>query len=356
MAKKVYGTPNNRPPIEVSGNTKVKTFKEQFKANCGLTLRVFKLDGTLADDNQTLADIRAGAKTTDGTCHTRPEKAKVKDVSSFYKREFGLIVGVLTADNAEIPNKNVTLKAALEGKFDEEPKSVNVSGDVDTDNIEAFEDDNGLYGFRDKATGKVVIEPKFEWVEEFDEDGFAEVELDCEFFIIDKNGKRHFNGVVITSNHKGSFLIQTRGNEGGVIKVEWGNGSSEEFEFDYDSNHFDFEYEYKDDTTRTIVITFEDINSGEIWFKDVNITSIAISKIATLESLGCYECELTSLDTGGNPALNNLRIESNKLDVAALNALFSSLNANGGKINIKYNPGTDGCDRSIAETKGWKFE
>jgi len=178
MAKKVYGTPNPTPPIEISGNMKVKTLKEQFKANCGLTLRVYKLDGTLADDNQNLAEIRAGAKATDAICHMR-SISKVKSVAIFYKRELGLIVDVFSADDTELPNQNVTLKAALEGKFDEEPKakSVNVSGEVDTDNIETFEDDNGKYGFRDKTTGKVVIEPKYDYAEDF-EDGTAYVELE----------------------------------------------------------------------------------------------------------------------------------------------------------------------------------
>ena len=177
MSKQVFGTAGKTPPIEISGNTLVKTLKEQFKANFALTLRVFKLDGTPADDNQTIAEIRAGAKATDATVHMR-DTSKVQSVPVFFKREIGIMVDVFSADDTELPNQNVTLKAAAEGKFDEKPKSVNVSGEVDTDNIEAFEDDNGKYGFRDKTTGRVVIEAKFDYAEDFGEDGTAYVESD----------------------------------------------------------------------------------------------------------------------------------------------------------------------------------
>ena len=46
----------------LSGRLKVKTLKAQFKANYGSTLRVYNsisCDGPFADDNATLASIRA---------------------------------------------------------------------------------------------------------------------------------------------------------------------------------------------------------------------------------------------------------------------------------------------------------
>jgi len=113
--KSVFGTPSNIPPLEISGNMKVKSLREQFKSVFGLALRVYKADGTAADDSATLASIRAGAKATEATAHLR-QSSKVSSVPVFFKRELGLVVDVFSADDTELPDKDATLKAAAEGQ------------------------------------------------------------------------------------------------------------------------------------------------------------------------------------------------------------------------------------------------
>jgi len=118
--KTVFGTPSNLPPIEISGNTKVKGLKEQFKAIFGLTLRVYMADGTAADDSATLATIRVGAKATEATVHLR-QSSKASSVPVFFKRELGLIVDVFSAGDTELPDKDISLKAAAEGEGEPAP-------------------------------------------------------------------------------------------------------------------------------------------------------------------------------------------------------------------------------------------
>jgi len=63
------------------------------------------------------------------------------------------------------------------------------------------------------------------------------------------------------------------------------------------------------------------------------------------------------LDVSNNTALRILECTSNQLTATALNTLFGTLHSNtieGVKtIYIGNNPGTDTCDTSIAENKGW---
>ena len=114
--KKVFGTPNEFPPLEISGKTRVKSLKEQFKASYyGLTLRVYTLDGNIAADTQMLAEVRAGAKVTEATAHVN-KAAKVFHIPEFFKRELGLIVDVFSVNDTELPDKKITLKDAAEVK------------------------------------------------------------------------------------------------------------------------------------------------------------------------------------------------------------------------------------------------
>jgi len=60
-----------------------------------------------------------------------------------------------------------------------------------------------------------------------------------------------------------------------------------------------------------------------------------------------------------NTALNYLECNNNLFSANALNALFETLHNNTVSdcdINIDENPGTDDCDKSIAEKKGWKIK
>jgi hypothetical protein len=66
------------------------------------------------------------------------------------------------------------------------------------------------------------------------------------------------------------------------------------------------------------------------------------------------------LDVSKNTVLEELHCIGNNFSVSELNALFETLHSNDfedEKIKKIYvNIGTDTCDKSIAEGKGWKFQ
>jgi hypothetical protein len=93
------------------------------------------------------------------------------------------------------------------------------------------------------------------------------------------------------------------------------------------------------------------------------LTALDLSANTALDSVWCYNNQLTALDLSANPTLKRLRVQGNQFDAAALDALFNTLptGGSGKKIYIYNNPrsggsigtGTTGCDRSIAEGRGW---
>ena len=85
------------------------------------------------------------------------------------------------------------------------------------------------------------------------------------------------------------------------------------------------------------------------------LTELDVSNNSMLTSLNCSGNQLTELDVSYNSMLTYLNCSGNNLNATALNNLFNSLRNNGGMISIGDNPGTDTCDRSIAENKGWHF-
>ncbi|MDR2936397.1 MAG: hypothetical protein LBU80_03540, partial [Rikenellaceae bacterium] len=111
------------------------------------------------------------------------------------------------------------------------------------------------------------------------------------------------------------------------------------------------------------------------------ITSLDLSECTALASLDCYNNRLTSLNLSRNTALvylscdvnqlslinlgeNNVKLKhiqssSNRLDAAALNAIFESLPSLGpvgatGTITISGNPGASTCNKDIVRNKNWK--
>ena len=92
------------------------------------------------------------------------------------------------------------------------------------------------------------------------------------------------------------------------------------------------------------------------------LTSLDVSKNTKLQWLYCSLNQLSSLDVSTNTKLFALNCMANELSTDALDALFSSLNDrldlypwdnNRKYIFIGDNPGTAGCNRSIATEKGW---
>ena len=114
------------------------------------------------------------------------------------------------------------------------------------------------------------------------------------------------------------------------------------------------------------------------------LTTLDVSKNSALETLTCYnnqltalnvknnkaltyflclDNQLTNLDLSENTALEFMACDNNQFDDISLNALFGTLhsknityNGNPKTIYIGGNPGTDTCDPSIAESKGWKVD
>lgn len=99
--------------FSLNGRTKVKTLKDNFKKNFGGTLRIYKsvsCKGAFADDNATLASIRAeGAKggelVVKGNMQVGNFEKKVAEL-------FGVGVQVANADDSKLVDNSITLTAS----------------------------------------------------------------------------------------------------------------------------------------------------------------------------------------------------------------------------------------------------
>ncbi|MDR2651279.1 MAG: leucine-rich repeat domain-containing protein [Prevotellaceae bacterium] len=94
-----------------------------------------------------------------------------------------------------------------------------------------------------------------------------------------------------------------------------------------------------------------------LWIVQNQLTGLDVSKCPDLEVILCDNNQLTSLDVSKCTYIHYLDVANNKLTASALNNLFGTLpikaSGNHANIYIKNNPGTDECDKSIAENKGW---
>lgn len=99
--------------FKLDGRMKVKTLKDNFKKNFGSTLRVYKsatCRGAFADDNATLASIRAEGKA--GGDLTVGGNLKVGNFEKKVAEMYGIGVQVANSDNTKLADDNVTLVAA----------------------------------------------------------------------------------------------------------------------------------------------------------------------------------------------------------------------------------------------------
>lgn len=86
------------------------------------------------------------------------------------------------------------------------------------------------------------------------------------------------------------------------------------------------------------------------------LDNIDISMNSKLYSLDIAENNLRSLDISMNHMLTGININSNNLPAIELNNIFGMLrhsSSNSNYIRIKNNPGTSGCNTSIAIQKNW---
>ena len=166
----------------------------------------------------------------------------------------------------------------------------------------------------------------------------------------------------------------------GKATIDWGDGSASETQtlstYGKLLQLHAYSHIYLDEIVQTLTIIGENIthldfggweltsldvskNSAltHLWCFDNQLTSLDVSKNTKLIYLSCFKNQLTSLDVSKNIALIGLDCSANQLSTDALNDLFETLNNNTiseeKTICILYNPETDGCNQSIAISKGW---
>jgi Leucine-rich repeat (LRR) protein len=85
------------------------------------------------------------------------------------------------------------------------------------------------------------------------------------------------------------------------------------------------------------------------------LDALDVSNHTGLTELSCNGNLLSALDVSGNTGLRILNCSDNRLSVDALNKIFMDLpdSPKAVLMAIGSNPGTDTCDRSVAENKNW---
>ena len=205
----------------------------------------------------------------------------------------------------------------------------------------------------------------------------------------------YLSTITMTSVKSGTCTMGIAGT--GLITIDWGDGTGKEthllssFGGSFSNDKHWYEH-YFGASERTITISGINITA----FSSGGLTSLDVSDCKTLTYLGCsgsltnldftkntslayLRCDnnklenlnvsgltaltwlycnyndLKSLDVSGSSALSRLECQDNQLSASALNALFNSLPEKSGSISISSNPGTSGCDSSIATNKNWRF-
>jgi len=205
----------------------------------------------------------------------------------------------------------------------------------------------------------------------------------------DGEGKEGVITMVYEDEDAGLWIGVETFNEGEIITIDWGDGDPEEFKSfkvykDWDEDgedeiHYvlstddDIEHEYSNKNPHIVTIKgnikglncyYNNLTSlnvsgctALIWLdcNITNLTSLDVSKNTKLTYLICSSNNLTSLDVSKNTKLTELYCHENNLTSAALNQIFRDLpQVTSGTIYMSGNPGTETCDKSIAENKGWR--
>lgn len=92
--------------LSVNGRMKVKTLKEKFKDEFGVTVRVYK-GAKFADDDATLASIRKSDAAKSGDFEVRGN-TKVGNVEKLFLENLGIKVQIESADG-KLADNDVTL-------------------------------------------------------------------------------------------------------------------------------------------------------------------------------------------------------------------------------------------------------
>ena len=152
----------------------------------------------------------------------------------------------------------------------------------------------------------------------------------------------------------------------GDARIDWGDGKSDAVTLGAELQ--DISHDYPDDSAyHTITIVGTEVTGLDCQMN--NLTSLDVSENTALEELECADNKLTSLDVSRNTMLELLDCSANQFSVEALNDMFAGLR-DGTKeerdesvsdvveqdLFVVDNPGTEGCDETLAVEKGWWFQ
>ena len=150
------------------------------------------------------------------------------------------------------------------------------------------------------------------------------------------------------NNKKVSFHILAK-----KISIDWGDGVTDEFTINEEIKNCS--HEYSNNNLRTIIIHTEELEG--IGKMSGNYEEIRFGECPFLEEISFPNLGLITLEIEKAERLRYLDCSNNNLSASALNTLFESLpDVSDGVINYKDNDGSETCDNSITEDKGWNDE
>ena len=154
------------------------------------------------------------------------------------------------------------------------------------------------------------------------------------------------------NNKKVSFHILAK-----KISIDWGDGVTDEFTINEEIKNCS--HEYSNNNLRTIIIHTEELEGiGKAVIEmSGNYEEIRFGECPFLEEISFPNLGLMTLEIEKAGRLRYLDCSNNNLSASALNTLFESLpDVSDGFINYKDNDGSETCDNSITEDKGWNDE
>ena len=158
---------------------------------------------------------------------------------------------------------------------------------------------------------------------------------------------------VYPANKKVSFQALS-----GTISINWGDGVIDEFTPGEELG--DYSHEYANSNIQTVIIHAEELKGiGNGADKEMYgiFKEIRFGECPFLEDISFPNLGLTVLEIEKAERLKYLNCSKNNLSASALNSLFESLPYSSyGEINYKENDGSETCDNSIVEDKGWNYE
>jgi outer membrane murein-binding lipoprotein Lpp len=164
-----------------------------------------------------------------------------------------------------------------------------------------------------------------------------------------------------------------------IISIDWGDGSTEEYDH-HGRAGVSHTYEEEDNDRFTVQIKATGLYHFQCGGIDhYELTALSVGTCPSLTTLDCshndlgelfvsqntaltvLKCsgnKLTALNVSQNTALESLHCQWNQLTAEALNGICEDLprRSTVGRMYIGDNPGTEGCDRTIANDKGWGVE